>query len=78
VDYKRFESSTPSVAFVGGSPIIQSLGLLELSDDTARWVHNFVVTTIVHWQALGLDPCVPDRGKEAAEKLIREGGAAFS
>jgi hypothetical protein len=79
VDYKRFESSTPSVAFtVGGSPNVQSLGFPGISDDTARWAHNFVVTTIVHWQALGLAPCIPYWGEEAAEKLIREGGAAFS
>jgi hypothetical protein len=32
----------------------------------------------VHWQALGLAPCIPYWGEEAAEKLIREGGAAFS
>lgn len=78
VDYKRFESSTPSVSFaVNGNPIVQ-WGQREPNDDTARWVHNFVVTTAVHWQALGLAPCVPDWGKEAAEKLIGEGGATFS
>lgn len=75
IDYKRFESSTPSVEFsLTFKPWVQ-WRQTESDEETARWVHNFVVTTIVHWQILGLAPSVPDRFRERTQKLIEEDDA---
>ena len=72
IDYKRFESSTPTVRFsLTGKSFVQ-WGQTEPDKETARWVHDFVVTTIVGWQVLGLAPSVPDPGREAIQELLEE------
>jgi hypothetical protein len=72
-DYKRFESFPPSFSFslTGGKPLVD-WGQTEPDEETARWVHDFVVTTIVRWQVLGLAPSVSDQAREAIQKLIEE------
>jgi hypothetical protein len=77
-DYKKFELFTPSISFnIIGYPI-GNLSADEWKPDpdeeAARWVHNFVVTTIVSWQVLGLAPGVPEWGGEGTERLIKECG----
>ncbi len=70
VDYKQFLSSTPYVSFMlNGNPNVQ-WGRKQVDMETAKWTHEFAVTTIVHWQVLGLLPKVADRSKGAAQKII--------
>jgi len=59
VDYKRFQSCTPSIRVASGGGLIR-WGAEESDEEDARWAHNFVVETIVHWQTVGLEPTVPD------------------
>lgn len=78
-DYKTFESSTPSIDFDSIGYPIGDLFFVEQrkpepDEETARWVYDFVVTTIVRWQVLGLAPTVPEWGREGTEKLIKECG----
>jgi len=74
VDYRKFESSTPWVMLYGNVLPAEQWGLdkMEPNEESARWVHGFVVRTIVHWGASGLCPSVPDEGKEEAQRVIRE------
>ena len=76
VDYRRFESSTPWVMLYGNVLPAEQWGLnkMETDEETARWVHGFVVGTIVRWGVSGLGPSVPDESKEEARRMIREAG----
>jgi len=70
VDYKQFLSYTPHIDFtLNGSPDIQ-WGSQQVNIEYAKWAHDFVVTTIVHWQVLGLVPKVPDWCRVAAQAII--------
>jgi hypothetical protein len=74
VDYRRFESSTPWVMLYGQVLPAERWGLNKMGPDeeTTRWVHGFVVRTIVHWGVSGLGPGVPDDSREEARRVIRE------
>ena len=75
VDYKRFESSTPSVTFFGEyhTPVVHwAVERAELDEEAARWVQSFVVNAVVAWQVSGLAPCIPHRSIQEAQTLIQE------
>jgi len=78
VDYKRFESRTPFVRLTSGPYVDIQWGTREEPDENiAQWTHDFVVATIVQWQALGLAPAVPEWAKKASQKLIEETDTIF-
>lgn len=74
VEYKRFESSTPWVMLHGNVLPAPQWGLdkMQPDEETTRWVHDFVVNTIVNWQVGGLAPCVPDSSEEEAQRVVQE------
>lgn len=74
VDYKRFRTITPPVAFAGGGTVY-CYRSDELSVEDARWTHDFVVNAIIYWQTLGLEPSVPEKCKKEMQKIIDERGA---
>lgn len=77
VDYRKFQSVTPHVSLaIGGKPYVR-WHVKILGGDEAQWTHDFVVNMIMHWQVLGLKPCVPDRCVAAMQKIIDERGAGF-
>jgi hypothetical protein len=59
-DYKRFESSTEWLIGPKSNP----------SEETARWVHNFVVNIIINWQILGLNPRLSSWNAEVVKKIV--------
>lgn len=74
VDYKRFRTITPPVAFAGGGTVYCYCSK-ELSVEDARWALDFVVNAIIYWQTLGLEPSVPEKCKKEMQKIIDERGA---
>lgn len=77
VDYKWFQSIAPIVNFVeSGSPYVHWRALLP-DEDKARWLHNFIVNTIIHWQTIGLKLGVPEKCKKAMEEIIKERGIRY-
>lgn len=44
---------------MSGNPLFHSGG--EITEEDGRWIHGFVVDTIVRWQLGGFSPCVPQR-----------------
>jgi hypothetical protein len=78
-DYKRFTSSPPSFFFsLTSDKPLMDWGQTEPDEETARWVHEFVVTTIVRWQVLGLAPSISDQAMEAIQKLIGKTESALT
>jgi hypothetical protein len=71
IDYKKFEENTPKVYFMEAGNFSCYFNS-SYSDVDARWVHNFVVKSIINWQILGLAPKIPDWGREYCEKTIKE------
>jgi len=72
-DLKRFKMYTDDVivnfSYSGRPEVIWRTGD-EPEEDSTKWVHDFVVNTIVHWQTLGFKPNVPSLGRDAATHLI--------
>ena len=82
VDYKCFREATPMVWFsyslstqapddVQVRVDVQWRGS-EPDQETAMWVHDFVVDSIVNWQTLGLAPGVPDEDKKKRAQMLLE------
>ena len=62
-DYKKFQSHTPSIRWGGdGLPFVIGIRPEEADIETTKWVIEFVIATIVHWQTDGLNPHVQDAG----------------
>jgi hypothetical protein len=82
VDYNRLRSASPSIEF-SYSSTIQEPDKVDLKIrvywqdknpdyQTALWVHDFVVNSIVYWQVLGLSPGIPHTDQlQQAQKLIQ-------
>ncbi len=75
-DLRKLQLSSPLVVLNTIQPPVVERGQPEMDEEAARWVHEFVVNTIVRWQSLNLNPYVPEAGRLHAQKLIDEGGAA--
>ena len=76
VDYRKFESCTPWVMLYANVLPAEQWGLdkIDADEESARWVHSFVVDTIVRWGVSGLGPSVRDESKEEARSVIQEAG----
>jgi len=82
VDYKQFKKATPTMCFNYSSSVqapadvrvrvdVQWRGN-EPDEETASWVHAFVVDSVVSWQTLGLAPRIPNEdSKKQAQILIK-------
>ncbi len=70
VDYKRFESGTSHFSF-GHNGHLFSDAYFHPDDKEARWIHTFVVGTIVHWQSLGLDPKLSPWQEQYIDNVIK-------
>lgn len=78
-DYKRFTSSPPSFFFsLTDDKPFKDWGQTEPDEETARWVHEFVVIMIVRWQVLGLAPSISGQAGEAIQKLIEKNESALT
>lgn len=82
VDYKRFREAIPYMSWIYSSTIQAPDDVRikvnvqwrsnEPDEETALWVHAFVVDSIINWQALGLAPGIPNEDKkEQAQLLIK-------
>lgn len=77
VDYKQFQTITPVVNFTTtGRPHVHFRSSLP-DEKKARWLHNFVVNTVIHWQSIGLKLGIPERCQNAMEEIIRERGVRY-
>ncbi len=78
-DYKRLEENSPSVVFsIAGNPILQSRHDARFdTEQNARWVFNFCSTTILNWQAMGLEPKVKLAQPEGLRGWLRKVEAAI-
>jgi len=80
VDYKRFKEATPIVLFNYASSIQAPDDVLvrvdvqwrsgEPDEETALWVHTFVVDSIVNWQTLGLAPGILNEDKKKRAQVL--------
>ena len=80
VDYKRFKEATPIVWFNYSSSIQAPDDVRvrvdvqwrssEPDEETALWVHTFVVDSIVNWQTLGLAPGIPNKDKKMRAQIL--------
>lgn len=67
-DYKKLRTSAPVYQFLSdGSHRLYKHK--EISEDQARWVHDFVVNTLVDWQLAGLVPSLPEGAIRLYENL---------
>jgi hypothetical protein len=57
-DLQRFEISGPSTMITKKGFSFHSRK--EATEESARWMHSFVVESLLRWQSAGLDPRVPD------------------
>lgn len=78
VDYNKFQSISPEVHLTYTGNVAALYWNKEIhGEGDSRWAHDFVVNTIIHWQSLGLKPCVPDRCVQATQKMLNEQDAMF-
>jgi len=72
-EYKKFKSSVPHVAIsINGNPLFQTGSQQEFNNETTVWVIDFVISTIVKWQQLGLSPKITEFRSEGAFRHIEE------
>jgi len=70
-DYKKYLDNSPIVIILcGGKPVFQDFGNKTYDSDSTTWLINFVITTIIKWQQLGLDPRVTDYCLPGATEFI--------
>ena len=73
VDYKRFEELTPHIDFtLDGGYVVQVAEEYEPTDETAKWVFDFIVKTLINWQLHSLDPKVNDSMQSSCQQAIEE------
>lgn len=79
VDYNRYHEATPRVWFMSSHTLPDKPSMRvdvlwqdkEPDEEIAWWVLDFVVNSIINWQAMGLKPnCVHEDKKRRAEILI--------
>jgi hypothetical protein len=73
LDLQKFRSCTQGVNInYSESGKAEVLLAHELPEDTesVRWLHDFVVSTIVHWQTLGFPPSISESDEGALRKLL--------
>jgi hypothetical protein len=77
VDYKQFQSIAPIVNFFENGSSNVHLRTSLPDENKARWLHNFVVSIIIHWQTIGLKLVVSEKCKIAMEEIIKERGIRY-
>lgn len=78
VDYRQLQTIAPNINFsCTGRPIGVHWRKSMPDENKARWLHNFIVTTMIHWQTIGLELCIPERCKNAMEEIIKERGSRY-
>ena len=79
IDYKKFNDMTPSVVFAMSGIFSTSWTGKEHepTEENARWVHEFVVSSILNWQLAGLEPTVPENAGEETRKIVKQGYSIF-
>jgi len=72
-DYKKFKSSTPHVTITCiGIPLFQIGSEQDYDNETTAWLIDFVISTIIKWQQLGLSPKIMELESEGALNHINE------
>tara|TARA_R110002126_G_scaffold124899_2_gene267150 strand:+ start:2224 stop:3186 length:963 start_codon:yes stop_codon:yes gene_type:complete len=70
-DLNRFQSKPFSLSFsINGNPIVQTSKDPKISIDECIWSYNFIVSTVLLWQKIGLKPCIYDDFSNTIEALI--------
>jgi len=71
-DLARYQRTPVSVGLaVNGTPYF-GLSQGNIVPDEVRWVHNFVVSTIIRWQTAGFDPKVQERWETGCDKFLAD------
>jgi hypothetical protein len=69
IDYKHFQSIPLQVSVSeNGTAYFTILG--EIIEEDARWIHGFVVDSIVKWQLAGFSPAIDERFAPGFDKFI--------
>jgi hypothetical protein len=72
-DYKKYKDSSPIVMIMAyGNPTFQTFDEKEFSKDSSSWLIDFVVSTIVKWQQIGLSPKIRPLNLSGAIEHIDE------
>lgn len=66
-DYKKYKDSSPIVhIMLGGRQQYETFSGKVFDQESTLWLQNFVISTFIKWQQLGLNPKIPDHLLEAA------------
>lgn len=80
-DYQKFQLNTPNISYdsTGRPRVYENQPRIAGDKETARWICDFVVNSIVHWQAVGLNPHIVDKGwlREKVKEVIATNGASL-
>jgi hypothetical protein len=72
-DYNKFKEATPFVTIMfGGNPHFETVENKEFGEETTKWLAEFVISTLIKWQQLGLSPKIPDHLASGAHGFIDE------
>lgn len=72
-DYKKYKDSSPFVQImVGGNQHYSTYAGKVFDLESTVWLQNFVITTFIKWQQLGLDPKIPDHLLESAIQSLEK------
>lgn len=72
-DYKKYKDSAPFVHIMsGGNQRYETYAGKLFDPDSTMWLQNFVITTLIKWQQLGLNPKIPDHLLEPAIKSLED------
>ncbi|HSC67349.1 MAG TPA: hypothetical protein VLC79_06655 [Cellvibrio sp.] len=72
-DYSKYKDSIPFVHIMaGGGFVFDTWQGKEFTEASTKWLHYFIINTVLNWQQLGLEPKIPEHLVKGAKKLIEE------
>jgi hypothetical protein len=73
-NFRQFKQLTPHIQFMSaGNPRFQVSSNYDLNSDNANWVLEFVISSIINWQQIGLKPELDKNRIRGVENFLRNG-----
>lgn len=73
-NFKKFRKLSPNTSFMNaGNPHFQIGPSYKPSSDDAKWVIEFVISSIINWQQIGLNPVLEEHYQKGVEYFFENG-----
>jgi hypothetical protein len=73
-EFRKFRKFSPNTRFMNaGNPDFQVGPSYMPSSDDAKWIMEFVISSIINWQQIGLNPVLEEHYKKGADYFLVNG-----